>query len=282
MDLDGAWPRDAIPGAEYIDCRSWGPALRFSATRRGIAEFHSFAETSAAKFTLFGSGDYHHLSAVWLRKFQESFTLISFDNHPDWDMRPPHWCCGTWINRALELPQVRRAVSWGCGNCELNWPTSLFANHRALRAQRLQVWPWKERLNRKAQVRWSGMTPSDWREKFSTFAESLSGERLYITVDLDCLRPEESVTNWENGLFSTDDVAWALQKIGAHGTIIGGDVCGAHSVPRYARWKQRIESTLDHPKQMPVDESHAQQRNMKSLGVIWNSLRNGKTEGSRA
>jgi arginase family enzyme len=273
VDLDEAWPRDVLAGAGYVDCRNWGPKLRFSATRRGIAEFQSFTQPSQARFTLFGSGDYHHLSALWLRKFDEPFTLISFDNHPDWDVRPPHWCCGTWINRALELPNVRRAVVWGCGNFELNWPTRLFANHRALRSHRLKVWPWKERLNASAQTHWETMTPTDWREKFSAFAEGLDGERVYVTVDLDCLRAEESVTNWENGLFTGEEVAWALKKISEHGKIIGGDVCGAHSPPSYARWKQRIESTLDHPKQPPVDPAEARRRNLQTLGVIWTALR---------
>ena len=116
------------------------------------------------------------------------------------------------------------------------------------------------------------MTPANWRQKFTEFAEGFAGERFYVTVDLDCLRSEESITNWENGLFSTDDVAWALQKLAEHGAIIGGDVCGAHSPPRYARWKQRIESTLDHPKQRPIDDAEAKRRNLQSLGVIWKAL----------
>jgi len=279
LDLDGAWPRDAIPGGKYLDCREWGPALRFSATRGGIADFYRFTEGSGAQFTLFGSGDYHHLSALWLRRYSKPLTLVSFDNHPDWDIRPPRWCCGTWINRALELPQVRRAVVWGCGNFELDRPNSFFANHRALRSGRLQVWPWIERFKPATQARWKGMTASTWRESFSAFARELKGGDVYVTVDLDCLRPEDAVTNWENGLFSTADVSWALRELGAHSTIVGGDVCGAYSEPRYARWKQRIESTLDHPKLPPIDPLAAQRRNIESLAEIWSALTGGPPAG---
>src|SRR4051812_9214076 len=67
VDLDGAWPRDVLPEADYLDCRSWGPSLRYSATRRGIEAFHSFVSSHPADFRLFGSGDFHHLSALWLR-----------------------------------------------------------------------------------------------------------------------------------------------------------------------------------------------------------------------
>ncbi len=272
IDLDGAWPKDALPGAAYLDGREWGPHLRFSATRSGIRDFYEFTRPQSARFTLYGSGDFHHLSALWVRQFEAPFTLISFDNHPDWDVRPPFWCCGTWINRALELPQVKRAVVWGCGNFELNWPNSLFANHRALRAGRLAVWPWTERLNAKARLRWAGLTREDWRAKFADFVEKLRGERVYITVDLDCLCPEDATTNWENGLFTADDVAWALGQIGGQAEIVGGDVCGAKSTAKYARLKQRIESHLDHPKMPAVDEGEARRRNLRTLAIVWEAL----------
>jgi arginase family enzyme len=270
IDLDGAWPREATES--YVDCRTWGRRLRYSATSDGIAQFYEFIKDRMARFTLFGSGDYHHLSAIWLRKFQEPVTLVSFDNHPDWDIRPPRWCCGTWINRALELPTLRKAVIWGCGNHELNWPGNLFINRKALRAQRLEVWPWTERLKHFNPKRWPGMTRENWREKFSAFAQSIAGENLYVTVDLDCLAPEEATTNWESGLFKIDDIRWALAELRSHAQIVGGDLCGAYSQPSFERLKQRIESTLDHPKSQPVIEADAAARNARAFQLIWTAL----------
>ncbi len=52
------------------------------------------------------------------------------------------------------------------------------------------------------------MTRQNWRERFGHFVDGLKGERVYVTVDLDCLRAEEAITNWENGLFTAEDVAW--------------------------------------------------------------------------
>jgi hypothetical protein len=283
LDLDGAWPKDVLPLAGYVDCRTWAPALRYSATRRGIEDFHAFANTHAkADFRLFGSGDFHHLSAVWLRSLPEPFTLLSFDNHPDWDVRPPHWCCGTWINRALALPHLRRAIVWGCGNFELNFPGSVFANHRALRAGRLEVRPWSERLKPATRRRWPGMRAGDWREQFTRFAEGLTGEKVYITVDLDCLRVEEAATNWESGLFSASDVAWALRQIWAQAEVVGGDLCGAWSEPQYARWKQQIEANLDHPRLEAMNSELAQARNIRTLRVIWPALTGGHEEDTGA
>src|SRR5207302_2541260 len=168
----------------------------------------------------------------WMRRIREPFTLVSFDNHPDWDVRPPRWACGGWINRALELPALRRAVVWGCGNFEFDWPHRMFANHAAQREGRLRVWPWEERLRPKARARRPGMTRENWRDKFDAFAAALAGERVYVTIDLDCLRAGESVTNWEQGLFSAEDIAHALGRLRARvGELAGGDVCGAWSRP---------------------------------------------------
>ena len=127
LDLDEAWPAAMNPEIRYSDRRNWGPALRYCTTARLIEDFYRQVQGELADFTLYGSGDFHHLTAVLLRRVAEPFILVSFDNHPDWDIRPPHWGCGTWLNRALELPYLQQATVWGCANGELNWPGRMFA-----------------------------------------------------------------------------------------------------------------------------------------------------------
>ena len=268
IDLDGAWPANQLDAAEYVDCRNWGPRLRYSTNEREMLEFSDFIRGKLAKFTLFGSGDFHHLSALWLRRITEPFTLVSFDNHPDWDIRPPRWCCGTWINRALEMPNLRRVGIWGCGNFELNWPGCLYVNRDALRAQRIAVRPWTDRLKASGRKRWPGMTRENWREQFSDYAHRIAGENVYVTVDLDCLDARESATNWEQGLFTAEDIAWALGVIRAQATLVGGDLCGAYSEQRYARWKQWFAAKLDHPRQSVVDAA----LNERAFRIIWPAL----------
>lgn len=272
VDLDGAWSRGAAPGAFFFDAREWGPGLRYSTTRGLVNDFYERVAPSISPFTLYGSGDFHYLTALWLRQIEEPFTLVSFDNHPDWDVRPPYWCCGTWINRALTLPQLRDVAIWGCGNFELDWPNRLFANHGALRANRLQVWPWAARVSASARKKWPGINDEDWRQKFETFAAALAGGKVYVTVDFDCLRAEEATTNWENGLFTAAGIAWALGRLRQHAEIIGGDVCGAYSPARYIRFKQRIEANLDHPNIGNVDSEAAEGRNLRALRMIWPAL----------
>lgn len=269
LNLDNAWPAGALP-IETLDATSWGPRLRFSAPARLVEEFYRECEARVAPFIVYGSGDFHHLSALWARGITEPFVLVSFDNHPDWDVRPPRWACGGWVNRALELPQVKKVSVWGCGNFECWWPRQFLGNRRAEREGRLEVHPWADGLSASEQNRRGAILRANWRERFAEFAGRLGDANVYVTIDLDCLRAEEAVTNWESGRFTSDDVAWALTQLRSANARIGaGDICGAFSPPVYARAKQRFAAGMDHPKLNPPDLQTAQEINLRAFRVLW-------------
>jgi arginase family enzyme len=272
IDLDGAWPKNTLQNARLLDCRAWGPRLRYCVPAKVIEVFYREVAKELAPFTLFGSGDFHHLTALWLRQFEQPFVLISFDNHPDWDTRPPHWCCGTWMNRALESPLLKKVAIWGCANFELNPPHRWFANHAALRSGRLDVWPWIDRFGPSAHRRWTGINAENWQDRFATFAAGLSDSPVYVTIDMDCLKPATASTDWEQGLFTPEDIAWALSRLRESTTIIGGDLCGAHSPAQYTRWTQRQTARIDHPKQSAVHTENAQLLNQNAAKHIWPAL----------
>jgi arginase family enzyme len=281
FDLDGAWD-DPPAGSVFadmtrLDMRAWGPRLRYHARAADIQlATPLFYVLPAARFFLYGSGDFHHLSGLLVhRTAPPGCVLVSFDNHPDWDIRPPRWACGGWINRALEVPNLDRAIVWGCGNFELAFPSRLFANHRALRNGRLEIYAWAERQSAAVQRRFHCMTRENWREQFTRFAESIAGRNVYVTVDMDCLRAEEAVTNWENGLFTAADVAWAIALLRSRTNLVAGDICGAYSEPSYLRRFQRFAGNWDHPTVPPHDRNVARRINFASLSTIWTELSAG-------
>ena len=269
LNLDDAWPLELLP---TVDAREWGPRLRFSAPARLIEQFYGEQRDRIGAFTLFGSGDFHHLTALWLRRFEEAIVVVSFDNHPDWDIRPPRWACGGWVNRALDLPHVQKVSVWGCGNFECWWPAQMFGNRAAERAGKLEVHPWADARPLSKQQRRGAILQSNWREKFEQFAADLGSSAVYVTIDLDCLHAEEAVTNWENGKFTADDMAWALGELRRQTRVIGGDMCGAYSVPQYARRKQRIAAEFDHPSLPPIDQQQARRVNTAAFRRLWPTL----------
>ena len=213
LNLDDAW-RDKPLGLPVVDARSWGPRLRFSAPGRLVAEFYREHETDlASPFLLYGSGDFHYLTALRLRRIAGPFVLVSFDNHPDWDVRPPKWGCGGWVNRALELANIKRVSVWGCGNFECWWPHQIFGNRRAERAGILDVHPWADNRRAKDRERRGAILRDNWRQHFDQFLETAEGENVYVTIDLDCLNPHDAVTNWEAGRFTIADLRMGIRKI---------------------------------------------------------------------
>jgi arginase family enzyme len=269
LNLDNAWSAGAFPFGT-LDVTSWGPQLRFSAPSRLIEEFYREAQKESAPFVLYGSGDFHHLTALWVRQMAEPFVLVSFDNHPDWDVRPPRWCCGGWVNRALEYPHVKRVSVWGCGNFECWWPGRLFGNRRAEREGRLELHPWADGRPTSDQARPGAILRVHWRERFAEFVRALGASNLYVTIDLDCLRAEEAITNWESGRFTLEDITWALTQLRASGAnIVGGDICGAFSPPVYARRKQRFAAEMDHPKLPVTDLEAAAKTNLRAFNALW-------------
>jgi arginase family enzyme len=269
LNLDDAWANGPL-GLPVVDARNWGPQLRFSAPPHLVAKFYREHETHlAAPFMLYGSGDFHYLTALRLRSVAGPVVVVSFDNHPDWDVRPPKWGCGGWVNRALELSQVLHVAVWGCGNFECWWPHQIFGNRRAERLGILEVHPWVDDRPAKDRKRRGVILRDNWRKHYEQFLKGIVGEHVYITIDLDCLRAEEAVTNWESGRFTAVDLEWALGKLHESSRIIGGDICGAFSEPSYVRWKQRFAAEFDHPKLARPSADEIRRINFAALEKLW-------------
>ena len=274
LDFDGAWAGFET-GLPRVDATGWGPRLRFSASPRTIEHFYREMEPRLADFVLYGSGDFHHLTGLLLRRVREPVTLVALDNHPDWDVRPPRWCCGSWVNRALELPRVQHIAIWGCGNFECWWPHQLFGNRKAERAGKLEVHPWADDRPLKDRNRRGAILREDWRARFHKSVEDLAGRAIYITVDLDCLAPTVSWTNWENGKFTIEDVIWILGLLRQHARIVGGDLCGGYSPGVFARRKQRFASKMDHPRIEFASQETIRAVNQAAFAAIWPALTQG-------
>jgi arginase family enzyme len=278
LNLDNAWDASRF-AMRTGDALAWGPRLRYTASEKELAQGLEHLSWLARdeRFILYGSGDFHHLAGWFLRRAiqrtaAKNVILVSFDNHPDWDLRPPRWGCGGWINRALETNGVARASVWGCGNFELAFPSRLFRNTRALDLGRLEVHAWKERQSAAVARLFNCMTSENWRDRFLAFARTLVGANVYITIDMDTLHSNDALTNWEHGLFSMGDLTWALDTLRHHARIIGGDLCGAYSPPLYARPWQRFIGNFDHPKLPPRNLAESQAINHPSLDALWPAL----------
>jgi arginase family enzyme len=275
LDLDGAWPAEKLT-IPTLDLRRLGPRLRYITRDADVRDFSRELPDETVRFFLYGSGDFHHLSAALVLRAAATanrpIRVVCFDNHPDWDIRPPRWACGAWVNRALESTAVERLSVWGCGNFEMDRPHRWFRNRHAIAGGRLEIFPWTERQSPIAARCFPGVCRTDWRDKFEQFAAQQSSALVYVTVDMDCLREEDAATDWEAGLLSATDVAWAIDRLRNQTTLISGDVCGATSLPAYARNFQRFAGWWDHPAQKAIDRERATEKNIRAFRTIWPAL----------
>jgi hypothetical protein len=96
--------------------------------------------------------------------------------------------------------------------------------------------------------------------------------KVYVTIDMDCLVSGEAVTNWENGRFTCSDLIWALQALREKVGVIGGDICGGWSRPRYATPFQKLAGWFDHPASTEPGRQDLLSSNLVSLERLWPAL----------
>ena len=78
---------------------------------------------------------------------------------------------------------------------------------------------------------------------------------------------------WVFGKASDEEVSLLIaRKIYWQTKIVGGDICGAFSPPKYARAKQRFAAEMDHPKLPPRDLEAARQINLRAFAALWPEL----------
>ena len=135
--------------ATRLDLLDLGPKLRLWSTEK---TWKRFTERLAARprptdarpeILFVGSGDYHHLTPAFLADLKEPISLIHFDNHPDWVRFAPKRHCGSWVNRALKMPAVKRIVTLGPCSDDLHNPQLRGGNLGALKRGQLQLFPWQ-------------------------------------------------------------------------------------------------------------------------------------------
>jgi arginase family enzyme len=276
LDTDGSVDAAALGAAApwasivRVDLRDIGPALRLWSRRKNMDLARvRIAETVDPRpsITFLGSGDFHHLAALLAERVDEPFTLLHFDNHPDWVRLAPRWHCGSWINRVLALPHVQRVVTVGPCSDDLVDPARKGGNLPALNAGRLVLFPWHHAPSRARRriadgpghawragcIHWRNLAEEPLQEAMERVLAAIPTEVVWVTIDKDVLPEDEALTNWDQGRMPLAALLAMLRAIGARKRLLGADICGEYSPPRHANWLKRIEAKLDQPARDAAD-----------------------------
>ena len=157
--------------------------------------------------TLFGSGDFHHVTLALLKRLPGPFNLLVLDKHPDWMTGIPFLHCGTWLRHALRLPNLNRVFHCG-GELDFDNAYRWLAPWRQIKAGRIVVFPAQRKFVR---GRWAGITvhpllragvclATALNEALRPFRDELDRLPLYISIDKDVLSADDAAVNWDSGL----------------------------------------------------------------------------------
>lgn len=270
LDLDGTLPtqlpiarRLGAGQARLHDLRHFGPSLRLWCSAFAYDAFveHCRAAQPARgpTLTLFGSGDFHHLTASFLATAPGPLTVVHFDNHPDWCHTVPRRHCGSWVNDALSLPHVRRVITLGPCSDDLVRPDRKRANLAALSEGRLVVLPWRHVPSRvrvpvrpgeghtvhDGVIHWRTLWDRQWADVLEDLAATIVSRRIWITIDKDVLGPGDAVTNWDQGDLPLDHLLAAIRCLAGRFDIVGADICGDYTPLHYGHPLKAIEARID-------------------------------------
>ncbi len=279
FDLDGSLTgqvslRDAAAwqSVRTFDWRDIGPKLRLWSRAATIDAMRQRVAQTATEpaITLLGSGDFHHVAALLHERVREPFTLVHIDNHPDWVRLAPRWHCGSWLNRTLALPNLKRAITLGPCSDDLVNPGLKGGNLAALDSARLVLYPWQHAPSRvwhriadgpghhyeRGLIHWRNLSERRVDEAISAILDEIPTAAVWITIDKDVLPENEVVTNWDQGHMPLDAVLRIVSALVAGRRLIGADVCGEYAPPVHRNPFKRIEARLDQPRRDAVTAAH--------------------------
>jgi hypothetical protein len=271
LDLDGAVIHQPALAAlvdageaERVDARDLEQRLRILASARAFRDLGERLgegrEGGEPDVLFYGSGDFHHLTALFVALHDEPLAIVHFDNHPDW-VRYPTINCGSWVNMALKSKHVAKVVTIGPAGDDLHNPEWKLANLPAMRDGRLAVYPWRSRPTRLwgapvstpststdgGVLTWRSLADENWSDFLDELTESLPAPALWITIDKDVLGTDEAITNWDQGGMALDHIIAALRRLASSFRIVGIDVCGDYSRPQLKDPLRAFLSWSDHP-----------------------------------
>ena len=157
------------------------------------------SEDNLASIHFLDSGNYHHLSRLYIGLIEKPFNLVVYDNHTDMQFSAfgNILSCGSWIADAYEnCEYLKRIVIIGANR--------QYINHCEFKND--------ERI---------------------IFADSILGGKLtdddcpvYLSIDKDVLSENEFNSDWDQGAMSLSVLKEEMKKLIRSSDIIGVDICG--------------------------------------------------------
>jgi len=255
---------------EIVDLKDLGPRARIWLDKKTKKEIEKRIDGSAKNsITFLGSGDFHQVSHILIHQFDEPICVILFDFHPDWGIFPPRLGCGSWVTESLRNENILKLILIGASSKDLSSPWIQTGNINSLQGNRVEIYPYSHRPSftffkripenfsikiKKSlfisKINWNELKGKDLINLFLSMLKRLPTPKVYLSIDKDCLRNEYSLTNWEEGMLSLEELLWMLKLIMDYVDIIGMDIVGDYSEISVSGKLKKFISYFDHPEDL--------------------------------
>lgn len=220
LDFDGTVMRQKLDDyfpLEQISLYHLRDELQFWGKKPAIDSLRSYVESfwQDAVCWLTGSGDFHHLTLLFLEALQEPYLLIVFDNHTDCSLFPPKYHCGNWVYHAAKSPLCRRVIHIGATQ-GLNWRDRYGGLHQLEKSDKLVIIPGRKRH--------ATALLQECEQQFQIYQQW--GMPIYVSIDKDVLCAKQAATDWENGHMEIDLLTHLIKILAVKFRIIGADITG--------------------------------------------------------
>lgn len=159
------------------------------------------------KVFLLGNGNFHYLTFPIFENFSKKASLIVFDHHHDGGILPYEGLvsCGSWIKNLVEQDSnVDKVYIIGASKKLLD---NVFEDEKIIL-----------------------LCEEDFtREKFAKLVSEIEANNIYVSIDRDILSKEVLETNWDQGIFSLEDLLYCISYIREEKNIFAMDICGDKS-----------------------------------------------------
>lgn len=256
--------------AGIIDLRDLGPRARFWMNHdTGREVERRVPDEPKGAVTFLGSGDFHHVTDMLLRRYAEPFSVIDFDFHPDWDTVFPLLHCGSWVTHAMKNKNALKLVIIGASSRDLSLFSIQTGDLGSLKNDKIEIYPYSckpvtvffrnvppnisletNKYPFFTRIRWNELKDKNLTEFFLHVIRRLPSKKVYVTIDKDCLETGDALTNWDQGGLSLDDLIGMLKMIKENLDIIGMDITGDYSPIRIDGVFKNAASWLDHPRKV--------------------------------
>lgn len=253
LDFDGSLA--GLEGTQTLPLASWQEDIRFGCSRSVWERFGDFLETRMPEHygTVFlGSGDYHHLTYLLLKRMRQAgpFDVVVCDNHPD-NMRfifGMH--CGSWVRHAARLPWIRTIHVLGISSADVSWRHAWENHLLPLYRGRVRYWTigvntgWTRAFGLGGSVR--GFASGDELIDAFTAMQAKQDIPVYLSIDKDVLAPHVARTNWDQGRLDLEQVGQVIRSLS--GRLVGSDITGEISIHHYrTAWKRWLSALDEQP-----------------------------------